>query len=89
MSNDTKFALVVQRAENGFVANAWPYPDKYAARDAAHDKAKEEPGELFVVMEPDEAYRAEPVVRTVYLSYPVHAVKQVAPMFDESASIPI
>jgi hypothetical protein len=71
------------------VANAWPYPDKYAARDAAHDKAKEEPGELFVVMETDEAYRAEPVVRTVYLSYPVHAAAQAAPMFDESASIPI
>ena len=89
MSNDTKFALVVQRAANGFVANAWPYPDKYAARDAAHDKAKEEPGELFVVMETDEAYRAEPVVRTVYLSYPVQAAAQAAPMFDESASTPI
>ena len=89
MSNETRFAVVVKRAENGLVLDVWAYEDKYAARDAAQDMAKANPAVLFVVMEPDEAYRAEPVVRTVYLSYPVHAVKQVAPMFDESASIPI
>lgn len=71
MSNETRFAAVVEINEVGLIVNVWKYEDKYKARDEAHHKARESPGKLFVVMEPDEAYRAEPVVRNVYLSYPI------------------
>lgn len=88
MSNETRFAALVEINDVGLIVNVWSYEDKYKARDAAQDKAKESPGTLFVVLEPDEAFRAEPVVRNVYLSYPVRPVKAVEsataePRFEE------
>jgi hypothetical protein len=82
VSNETKFGAVVEINDAGLIVNVWSYEDKYKARDAAHDKAKESPGTLFVVMDTDEAYRAEPVVRTVYLSFPARPAKTVAPSTD-------
>ena len=67
MDNEVKFGAVVEINHLGLIVNVWQYEDKYKARDAAHDKAKESPGTLFVVMDTDVAYRAEPAVRTVYL----------------------
>ena len=88
MSNETKFGAVVEINDAGLIVNVRSYKDKYKARDAAHDLAKEFPGTLFVVMDTDEAYRAEPVVRTVYLSFPTSPEKSEAPSpdpaFDES-----
>ena len=82
MNNDTRFAAVVEINDVGLIVNVWSHEDKYRARDAAQDKAKESPGTLFVVLEPDEAFRAEPVVRTVYLSYPVRPAKVAATAID-------
>lgn len=62
MSNETKFWAVVEINDVGLIANLWSYEDKYKARDAARDKAKESPGTLFVVMDTDEAYRCLSVV---------------------------
>jgi len=82
VSNETRFGAVVEIRDAGLIVNFWSYEDKYKARDAAHDKAKESPGTLFVVMDTDEAYRAEPVVRPVYLSFPVKPATTVAPSAD-------
>ena len=69
MTDETKFSAVVERSESGELINIWQYPDKWEARDAAQQKAKDFTGKLFVVMETDQAFRAEPVVQTVYLAY--------------------
>lgn len=84
MSNEYRFGAVVEVDNAGTIVNVWSYEDKYKARDAAQDKAKESPGKLFVVMDVDEAFRAEPVVRNVYLSYPVRPAKSVSPSSTES-----
>ena len=82
MSNDTKFEAVVELNNAGLIVNVWSYEDKYIVFFFLYDKAKEFPGTLFVVMDTDEAYRADPVVRTVYLSFPVRPAKTVAPSPD-------
>lgn len=78
--DEVQFGLVVELAPGGRVIGTWKHETKYKARGAAHDMAKEKPGSLFVVMDTDQAYRSEPVVRTVYLAYPTQKAEIPEPM---------
>lgn len=74
MSGDYEFGLVVAVEQDGTIVRPLERCDsKYDAAQLCMEYAKRVPGTLYVAMACYEAYRSEPKVEKIWLSYAVAA----------------